>query len=666
MAGDLADIGFRAETSQLKGARADLQALVPAAAGAERAAEQLAGAFDQEAAAAARGATATKNAANTMRAAAGQMSVAANDNIRSMGGSFSGMAAQFQDIGVTAAMGMNPLIIGLQQGSQMAGQLEMAMRSGTSAIGVFGQAFKSILSPVTFVTIALVSLVAAGLQMVDWASLAKSALEFIAEGLDDIAPYAIAAAAGIALLYAPTIIGGLSKIPALLYGIERAMLAVIATISWPALLIAGIIALGAAAVAFRDDLTRILGVDIVGAAKAGANYLINSFLVAYERIKTIWGTFPDMIQAALTGAKNFFTGGEQNEAADRLAKAWAESDKRAAELFNNDTIGQVGGAIGDGISYASSKLKELAGNIDLTDSKADKAAAKAKARYQDIVQSAQSAIASNQAELAAVGMSEEATLRLRYETDLLNQAKEKELVLTTAQTEELRKLAGEMAATEVAAKKAKDNFEFAKSAVKGFVSDLRSGLEQGKGFWESLGDAAMNVLDKITDKLLNDVIDALFEVNKAGSSGGGGGGFFSNILGALFSAKGNVFTPNGVEKFAKGGVVDNATAFTYAQGGSLGVMGEAGPEAVMPLTRGPDGNLGVRMYGGDGGSGGAPVINFEVVVNGEANVRREQENRGGVQVERVIIDTVNRAILNGDFDAANNGQYGLRSKTVAR
>ncbi|WP_423208608.1 tape measure protein [Paracoccus yeei] len=68
---------------------------------------------------------------------------------------------------------------------------------------------------------------------------------------------------------------------------------------------------------------------------------------------------------------------------------------------------------------------------------------------------------------------------------------------------------------------------------------------------------------------------------------------------------GGVVSPQGVDaKFAKGGaftnsVVSNPTAFQFAQGGGfgLGLMGEAGPEAVMPLTRGPDGSLGVQMYG---------------------------------------------------------------------
>lgn len=57
--------------------------------------------------------------------------------------------------------------------------------------------------------------------------------------------------------------------------------------------------------------------------------------------------------------------------------------------------------------------------------------------------------------------------------------------------------------------------------------------------------------------------------------------------------------------FAKGGVVSQATAFGMR--GGMGVMGEAGPEAIMPLARGPDGRLGVQAAGG-----GRPVT---VVMN---------------------------------------------------
>lgn len=48
--------------------------------------------------------------------------------------------------------------------------------------------------------------------------------------------------------------------------------------------------------------------------------------------------------------------------------------------------------------------------------------------------------------------------------------------------------------------------------------------------------------------------------------------------------------------FAKGGVVSGPT--TFPMQGGMGLMGEAGPEAIMPLKRGPDGSLGVASSGG--------------------------------------------------------------------
>jgi lambda family phage tail tape measure protein len=56
-------------------------------------------------------------------------------------------------------------------------------------------------------------------------------------------------------------------------------------------------------------------------------------------------------------------------------------------------------------------------------------------------------------------------------------------------------------------------------------------------------------------------------------------------------AKGGVVSRGQVMPFAKGGVVAAPTYFPLARG--VGLMGEAGPEAVMPLARGPDGRLGV-------------------------------------------------------------------------
>lgn len=85
------------------------------------------------------------------------------------------------------------------------------------------------------------------------------------------------------------------------------------------------------------------------------------------------------------------------------------------------------------------------------------------------------------------------------------------------------------------------------------------------------------------------------------------GGFLGSTLGGLFgSAKGNAFGASGVIPFASGGIVDSPTLFRFAKG--TGLMGEAGPEAIMPLKRGRDGKLGVA---GAGGLTYAPVIHID-------------------------------------------------------
>ena len=64
------------------------------------------------------------------------------------------------------------------------------------------------------------------------------------------------------------------------------------------------------------------------------------------------------------------------------------------------------------------------------------------------------------------------------------------------------------------------------------------------------------------------------------------------------SAMGNVFAKNKIVPYAYGGIVNKPTLFPMANG--MGLMGEAGPEAIMPLKRGSNGKLGVQSSGGVG------------------------------------------------------------------
>jgi len=95
------------------------------------------------------------------------------------------------------------------------------------------------------------------------------------------------------------------------------------------------------------------------------------------------------------------------------------------------------------------------------------------------------------------------------------------------------------------------------------------------------------------------------------------------------SAKGNVVTP-----FASGGIVSSSTLFPLR--GGTGLMGEAGAEAIMPLARGGDGKLGVRMSGGQ-----AVNVTVNISTPDVAGFRQSQS-----QVASVITRAVSRGQRN--------------------
>ncbi|GAB5376182.1 MAG: phage tail tape measure protein [Acuticoccus sp.] len=72
--------------------------------------------------------------------------------------------------------------------------------------------------------------------------------------------------------------------------------------------------------------------------------------------------------------------------------------------------------------------------------------------------------------------------------------------------------------------------------------------------------------------------------------------------------------------FAKGGVIGSPTGFAMG-GGRVGLMGEAGREAVLPLARGTDGRLGVAL---EGGGAAAPSVTFNVVAQDAESFRRSE------------------------------------------
>lgn len=107
----------------------------------------------------------------------------------------------------------------------------------------------------------------------------------------------------------------------------------------------------------------------------------------------------------------------------------------------------------------------------------------------------------------------------------------------------------------------------------------------------------------------------------------------TTIPGFVLSANGNAFAKNGIQPFARGGVVNSPTVFPFANG--VGLMGEAGPEAIIPLKRGRDGKLGVA------GGGGVSVGNINITVqNTGENLGPAAQKQIAGQVQGIVLATL--------------------------
>lgn len=127
-------------------------------------------------------------------------------------------------------------------------------------------------------------------------------------------------------------------------------------------------------------------------------------------------------------------------------------------------------------------------------------------------------------------------------------------------------------------------------------TSLRQAFEgvvfDGKRLGDALGSIGQSISGSVLNQALGPVQNALGSVV--------GKGVQSMLGGLLPFAKGGVISSGRVSAFARGGIVDGPTQFPMR--GGTGLMGEAGPEAIVPLARGADGKLGVRSGTGGGGS----------------------------------------------------------------
>lgn len=134
------------------------------------------------------------------------------------------------------------------------------------------------------------------------------------------------------------------------------------------------------------------------------------------------------------------------------------------------------------------------------------------------------------------------------------------------------------------------------------IEPFRRRLEELKDLTKDFGGNLTSALATaaVNGRSLEDVLRRI-GLNLAGSALQRGlqplEGLANKMFSGLFSGIGIGFAQGGVVPFASGGVVSAPTFFPMG-GGNLGLMGEAGSEAILPLQRGPDGRLGVAAGGG--------------------------------------------------------------------
>ncbi len=201
--------------------------------------------------------------------------------------------------------------------------------------------------------------------------------------------------------------------------------------------------------------------------------------------------------------------------------------------------------------------------------------------------------------------------------DSLNETLSQTSSLVTGFDGELRRMQGALAST------TKD----VANVERGMSSGLRRAFDglifDGAKLSDALGAIRQSMISTAYNAAIKPVTNGV-----SGALTNAVGGLVQNILPF---ADGAPFSQGRVMPFATGGIVSSTTPFGMR--GGMGIMGEAGPEAIMPLARGADGKLGVR---GAGGGGQTVVMNINT-----PDVQGFQKSRNQIAAQ------MNRALNRG-------------------
>jgi hypothetical protein len=544
------------------------------------------------------------------------------------------LAAQFQDIGVTLAMGMSPLQIALQQGTQIAAVLGPMGAAG--AVRGLGAALLSVISPISLITIGLVAAGAAAAQYFFGinsessnaeANLAKqeamigrvadkwgTAVPALREYVDQLQR-----ANDVSDLQT---VGGL-KVAEDLASINAALDAFIGK---------------------NEDAVNAINMayDATGRSTEALSRFAASWLDLEQKIRNGTATEQDFVNATSLMRSAVASSGGDLDAfgtgfetlASRIMSSIAALQRFQEQMrvslnagiaaqasIQNMTTGQINNPNlpdpnfrlpGEGPVPGSRPLIELEGPYSVasgssaTQSAYD-SATKSMAEQTRALQAQTAAQAALNPLINDYGF---AMTKAKAAADLLAAAERDKKAITPELTADINAQATALAAATAAQARqteavnnAKAAMEAAKGAATGFLSTMRQGLIAGEGWWRSFGNAAMSVLDKIMSAMETSFVNSLFT-----SSATGGVGIFGKLFGF---AGGTDFAPGG-----------------------MAVVGERGPE-IVNLPRGSQVIPNHRI--------GSVAANQNIHVTSDIRVDMDPSGQWKANVKHVSTQTVQAA-----------------------
>ncbi|AYY43571.1 phage tail tape measure protein [Citrobacter freundii] len=185
-----------------------------------------------------------------------------------------------------------------------------------------------------------------------------------------------------------------------------------------------------------------------------------------------------------------------------------------------------------------------------------------------------------------------------------------------------------------------------KQAMGGAVTTITDMLNGNVDSWKDWGVSVLKIIQNVLVNMAvaNGVssIGSLFSFGSSSAATASSGTAIQNAgANFTFNAKGNVYDSPSLSAYSNG-VFQTPQLFAFAKG--AGVFAEAGPEAIMPLTRAADGSLGVRAVGAPQVSGGVPSVNFgDINIQGRSPQVASQGTAGaaGRQLKDAITGVIN-------------------------